>query len=317
MRTAKSWGIFFLFCLFSGLKVHAEVEIKMTQLQDDKNEMTLHFPRYFEENEMQLNQLLYCIIVSQLPLERQETLSFVQKDNTLYFSGNPQDMNELYKRVLDIMSDGISEEEFSEQKKGFLLSDASAQWIEYEDLSEWIELGSLIANFAADSYLNAFPEESDDLALSRIELDEAKPLLIFVNDEGTHHFYTLRLTSDDCHNISKLIKNMADLNLWELLKKSKDMKKLGRKIEPVHPLRFLGYIFSNHELKKRMPKIKDSHFKWVKFTEGLCDRLSKEARQDNLNRFIPGFAQTVGYSEAAIEDFVRRHDWHGMLDFLM
>ncbi|WP_420421838.1 hypothetical protein [Simkania sp.] len=316
MRTAKTWGILLLVCLFSGLKVHAEVEIKMTQLQDDKNEMTLHFPRYFEESEMQLNQLLYRIIVSQLPSKRQETFSFVQKDNALYFSGAPQDMSQLYKRVLDIMSVGISEEEFSIHKEGYLLTDEAAQWIKYEDLSEWIELASVIANFAADSYLNAFPQESD-LAFTRTELGEEEPRLMFVHDQGTHHFYALRLTSDDCHNISKLIKNMADLNLWELLKKSKDMKKLGRKIEPVHPMRFLGYIFSTHELKKRMPKIKDSHFKWVKFTEGLCDRLSKEARHDNLNRFIPGFAQTVGCSEGIIEDFVRRHDWYGMLDYLM
>ena len=95
------------------------------------------------------------------------------------------------------------------------------------------------------------------------------------------------------------------------------MKKLGKKIEPVHPLRFLGYIFSTNELKKRMPKIKESHFKWNKFTEGLFERLSKEARHDNLNRFVPRFAQVVGFSESVIEDCVRRHDWSGMLDYLM
>lgn len=317
MKTVKSWGIFLLLCLFFGAKVHAEVEIKMTQLQDDKNEMTLHFPRSFDEGEMQLNQLLYRIIVSHLPPERQETLSFVQKENALYFSGAPQDMSQLYKRVIDIMSLGISEEEFSEHKQCYLLEEATAYWIEYEDLNEWVELANLIANFAADSYLSAFPEEGEELTFGRIDLGEDEPRLMLVHDEGTHHFYALRLTSDDCHNISKLIKNMADMNLWELLKKSKDMKKLGRKIEPVHPLRFLGHIFSTHDLKKRMPKIKDSHFKWVKFTEGLCDRLSKEARNNNLNRFIPGFAQTTGCSEAMIEDFIRRHDWHGMLDYLM
>lgn len=317
MNTAKSWGILLFLCLVLGVKAYAEVEIKMTQLEEDKNEMTLHFPRSFDEGEMQLNELLYRIIVSYLPPERQETLSFVQRENSLYFSGAPQDMSQLYKRVIDIMSLGISEEEFFQHKQSFLIDEATANWIEYDDLNEWVELASLIVSFAADSYLNAFPSDEGGLSFTRIELGEQEPRLMLVQDEGTHHFYSLRLTSDDSHNISKLIKNMADLNLWELLKKSKDMKKLGRKIEPVHPLRFLGCIFSTHELKKRMPKIKDSHFKWVKFTEGLFDRLSKEARHDNLNRFIPGFAQTVGCSEEAIQDFVRRHDWNGMLEYLM
>lgn len=136
-------------------------------------------------------------------------------------------------------------------------------------------------------------------------------------DESIEPFYTLRLTPDDCKNISKLIKNMADLNLWSLLAKSKEMKKLGRKLEPVHPLRFLGWIFSNSELKRRMPKIQNSYFKWGKFTEGLFERLSREARDGNIDPFIPGFAHLVGRSSVSIEEKADCADWEGMLDELM
>ncbi len=84
-----------------------------------------------------------------------------------------------------------------------------------------------------------------------------------------------------------------------------------------HPLRFLGHIFSTRDLKKRMTEIKDGYFKWDKFTEGLFHRLTREAHNNNIHRFIPGFAQTVGCSEDVIEDYARRHDWSGMLDYLM
>ena len=85
-------------------------------------------------------------------------------------------------------------------------------------------------------------------------------------DELDRGFYSLRLTPEDCYNISVLITNIADLSLWTLLKKSKEMRQLGKKIEPVHTFRFLGWIFSNDELKELMPKIKKSFFKWKKFT---------------------------------------------------
>ena len=135
--------------------------------------------------------------------------------------------------------------------------------------------------------------------------------------ESIDPFYTLRLTPDDCKNISTLIENMADLNLFSLLRKSKQMKKLGRKLEPVHPLRFLGWIFSNPELKKRMPKIQNSYFRWSKFTEGLFGRLSREARDGNIDPFIPGFAHLVCRSCVSIEEKADCGDWAGMLDELM
>jgi len=320
MRSAKSWKILFLLCLVLGMhlpiRAHADVEIKVAEIEEDITQMSLHFPRPFEEEEQLLNNLLYQIATSRIPSEKQETLVFTQSESALYFIGAKHEMSLLQEQIIEIMTSGINEEEFFKEKEIYFSQQAEAEWIQFEDLSKWVELASPIASFAADFYLEAF-RGFEQLAFSRIELGGESPLLTFVHDEGTHHFYTLRLTSDDMHNISKLIKNMADKNLWELLKISKDMKKLGKKIDHVHPMRFLGYIFSTHELKKRMPKIKENHFKWNKFTEGLFERLSKEAHQHNLDRFIPGFAQVTKSSESVIQDCVKRHDWASMLDYLM
>lgn len=152
-------------------------------------------------------------------------------------------------------------------------------------------------------------ESSDSFAMNRGALSD--------NHADFYPFYSLRLTSDDRYNITKLIKSMGDLNLWELLKKSKQMKKLGKKINPIHPMRFLAFIYSNPSLKKRMPKIRNSYFKWSKFMEGLSERLSLEAKNNNLYQYIPGFCQVIGCRCSDIEEFVLDHDWRGFVDFLM
>lgn len=318
MNNFRPLKIIFMFCAMVGMhfSMHAEegIELQLIQLHDKKAGVNLFFPEHFEEDEMLLNELLFRVVKSHLPKDMQASLSFNQEGNVLSFTGLKDEMTLLQRQIITQLSEGIKKEEFIKES-------IQAQWVSFEDLNEWAHLASPVMIFAAESYLNWIAEEVEavipEFLFTRSELGDEVPELTFVNNQGTHHFYALRLTPDDSHNISKLIKNLADLSLWELLKKSRDMKKLGNKVDPVHPFRFLGHIFSNHDLKKRMPKIKSSHFKWVKFTDGLCDRLSKEARRNDLNRFIPGFCQVVCCNQDVIEDFVRRHDWHGMLNYLM
>lgn len=130
-------------------------------------------------------------------------------------------------------------------------------------------------------------------------------------------FYQLELTKEDRHNIRKLIKNMADLDLWELFKRVREMKKLGQKIRKVHPLRFLGYIFSNYELKNRLIKIRQSPFKWNKFMNGLKERLSLEAHQKNLLKYVSGFSQLVNRHPVEVWDYIHFRDWDRFVLFLM
>ena len=150
-----------------------------------------------------------------------------------------------------------------------------------------------------------------------------KPPLTFVsNTPNSQLFYQLSINQSDQDHISRLIKKMADSGYWELLKKKKDMEKLGDKIYHVHPLRFIGYVYNHPSLKGRMPKIMGDIFKRRGFLnghgkkEGFAQRMSKEAHNHNLMQFVPGFAQSVGVSEDSIESFFHRHDWEGLLYYL-
>ncbi|MBI3211542.1 MAG: hypothetical protein HYZ47_02515 [Simkania negevensis] len=129
-------------------------------------------------------------------------------------------------------------------------------------------------------------------------------------------FHQLRLTPQDQNNIEKLIKSLGDKGYSELLYKKKEMDKLGDKIHPVHPLRFIGYIMSRGELKERMPKIAHDRLKWIGFIKGFGDRMSHEKHRSQLLSYVPGLAQMLGVEEKKIEHYIHSSDWGGLVKFL-
>lgn len=156
-------------------------------------------------------------------------------------------------------------------------------------------------------------------ALSLAKVPEVK---LVANEPNYQLFYNLPMNEDHQNATSKLIRKMADSGYWELLKVRKEMDKLGDKVTPVHPLRFIGYIYGNPSLKKRMSKILDDIFKRRGFLnghgkkEGFSQRMTKEAHNNNLMQYLPGFAQSIGVAQNSIEPYFHRHDWEGLLRHL-
>lgn len=295
MKRMKLWGICLPFYFLIGVSLYGDI----AQLEAKKGEVFLDFPLPFQENEKLFSRLLCSILLAELPPSLQESLTFEVKGQSLHFFCQKKALAFVRQRIGQIIQEGVEEAAFFRAK----MCHPEIKWVELDALNQWIATVNPIL-FLDKGWLKG---------------DHAKRVSqrTLSGREETRHFYGLRLSFDDCDNISKLIKNMADLNLWDLLKKVKEMKKLGRNLQPVHPLRFLGYIFSKEELKNRMPKIKDNYFKWSEFTDGLFERLSKEADHHNLSRFIPGFVQMIGCSEVVIEQCIIDRDWLGMLDYLM
>ncbi|MCB1107634.1 MAG: hypothetical protein KDK76_06030 [Chlamydiia bacterium] len=136
-------------------------------------------------------------------------------------------------------------------------------------------------------------------------------------------FYQLRLTPEDQNNISKMITSMGELGWLGLLQKKGTMEKLGDKIQPVHPLRFMGYVLITPSLKKQLPKIMNDLVKRKSFFNGhgkrtgFSQRMTNELNNNNFMQFIPGFAQSIGVSEQSLMRFIHARDWEGMIRHLM
>lgn len=133
----------------------------------------------------------------------------------------------------------------------------------------------------------------------------------------TDIFLQLPLDDNERKLIASIITTMAEKNILKLGLMRKTLEKKGRKIHHVHPLRFLGYIFSTPHLKISMQRIKKSHFKWDGFIDGLSKKMREEAHSDNLARYVPGFAQYLQINADQVMDYIAKHDWEGLVYFLL
>ena len=67
--------------------------------------------------------------------------------------------------------------------------------------------------------------------------------------DGVAPFYQLPLTEKEKRIIHGIITTMAEKNILQLAFVKRSMEKRGKKIEHIHPLRFIGYILANSELR--------------------------------------------------------------------
>lgn len=130
-------------------------------------------------------------------------------------------------------------------------------------------------------------------------------------------FYTLPLSSQEEKVIESIILTLAETNIFGLLFEKSDLEKKGKFIEHVHPLRFLGVVFSRYELRMAMSEIKKSTFKWDGFMEGLERRIREEQIRDNLMRYVSGFSRHVHADPDKISAFIQHHNWEGLIRYLM
>ena len=132
----------------------------------------------------------------------------------------------------------------------------------------------------------------------------------FIPADTQDPFYQLPLLEEDKKNIQIIIKTMAEKGLVKLLLERRYLEKKGDQVNYIHPLRFIGYIFSDEKLKNCMRQIKTSRFKWNEFIKGFSRRMDEEYTLDNLIRFIPEFVEQVHVQHPErIESFIRKKSW--------
>jgi hypothetical protein len=134
---------------------------------------------------------------------------------------------------------------------------------------------------------------------------------------GINHYAELPLRYAEMKIISRIIRTMAEKNVFRLLLEKKKMERDGEKIEHVHPMKFLGFIFEDPHLRHCMQAIKKSYFKWNGFMEGLSERMKEESERNNLAAYVPGFAKAVETNPDDVMRYIRKHDWDGLVRSLL
>lgn len=130
-------------------------------------------------------------------------------------------------------------------------------------------------------------------------------------------YQELVCTDQDRSNIYELISTMAELNKMQLLFKRSHLKNIGAQIDHVHPLKFLGTIYSNEYLKSVMPNIYDDSFKWGELLDGVGSALTRESIKGKLDQYLEHFAQEVGSTTEDLQPYFQERNWEHMMIFLM
>lgn len=135
--------------------------------------------------------------------------------------------------------------------------------------------------------------------------------------ETQNAYEKLPISPVEKQKIGNILITMAENNVFQLLFEKKRLEKLGRDINHVHPIRFLGAVFSDPNLVNCMYEIRRSGFKWDGFIDGFSQRFKEELRNKNIEAYIPGFAASLGLEEKKVMSYVKSVDFEGLVLHLM
>lgn len=130
-------------------------------------------------------------------------------------------------------------------------------------------------------------------------------------------FDELPLLEKEEATIQKLMHTLAISNIPKLIWKQKELEKMGRSINHVHPLKFLCCIISNPILRSDLQEVHRSFFKWRGFVDGFRRRMTEEFYKGNLKKFLPGFCDTLDVKVEVVEHFVDHRDWEGLIKAIL
>lgn len=139
---------------------------------------------------------------------------------------------------------------------------------------------------------------------------------LVANEDGRPKFQ-LQIMQQDRALIQDLITTLGEKNLARLLLESRRLTEIGKRIEHVPPLQFIGFIVRDPHLKDCLRKVYKSYFKWLSFVDGFSGSMEKEYDMGLLSPQLPGFAAFVGVDIEVLERIVYERDWEGFIKVLI
>ena len=143
-------------------------------------------------------------------------------------------------------------------------------------------------------------------------------------DGSVAAFQSLPLSTEDKQNIRDMVKGIAVAN-WNICSRNfafyrkREIQGLGDTLKSVHPLRFLGYIFSQPSVTKNLETIREDATKWSRFIKGISEKLDDAASRGNLAAYSSGFATVIHRTSdtTAIQTMITERKWQDLITFLL
>ncbi|MES2344444.1 MAG: hypothetical protein V4494_00700 [Chlamydiota bacterium] len=134
--------------------------------------------------------------------------------------------------------------------------------------------------------------------------------------EEVRPYSELVVTAEQEKDIHRLITTLARTSTFGLMFKKGELENIGKRTYGIHPLRYLGCIYSDPDLKQCMPKLLDKSMVGTRFIKEISDGLNEKLAEGQLVCYVPGFAAFLHLEPVPLMDFVDKRDWSGMINYL-
>ncbi|MEI6243193.1 MAG: hypothetical protein WCP39_07330 [Chlamydiota bacterium] len=123
-------------------------------------------------------------------------------------------------------------------------------------------------------------------------------------------------TEKDRETIRRILETLGTHGEMYLLKHRKEVEGWGDTVRHVHPLKFLGCVFSHPSGRVWMKDVKDDFFKWFNFGSEMATALNNEYNRGRILQYINDFGAEIRLSPEKMRPFVERKDWKGLIVFI-
>ena len=173
-----------------------------------------------------------------------------------------------------------------------------------ESFSEAIETLQLYFG-GSQEFLIDFMDRSE-----RPEAKEAKAL--------AWRDYNAKVISTEKRDIAFIVNTLGMNSLLKIADNKATIKKAGKRVEHIHPLRFLLVVFTDEEMKASFHSLVGRSWVWSDFFAGLRDSFETETNNINMRpEFINDFAANVGIDVSLISSDLANRQWEQFINVLV
>ncbi|NGX56056.1 MAG: hypothetical protein K1060chlam5_00290 [Candidatus Anoxychlamydiales bacterium] len=131
-------------------------------------------------------------------------------------------------------------------------------------------------------------------------------------------YQDLPRTLEDETKINELITTLGSHGKIDLLfKHYSRLNKIGDELRYLHPFKFLGYIFSQPNLKNYMKDVFEDYFKRTNFVKDFAKTCDMYDLRNQLYKYLDNFSNEVNVPSEKLKKYVDKKDWKGLLKCLV
>lgn len=154
-------------------------------------------------------------------------------------------------------------------------------------------------------------DDSDESIFEMTILDGERLVVSKSKGKSDKRDYFAPLTQSNIDDINFIVKTLATHSKIGLAGYESSLKKAGKNIDKVHPLRFLQCIFTSEELKGYASVIRgNGGYIWKKFLGGFVKTFKEEMKAGNVpENFILDFASQIKIDVNLIYPAYKAQNW--------